>query len=66
MKKLITNIISIIRKITKPRDHLCLLKIIKLIMIVKEIIVMSHCNSWKIDLYQYRYINLKVYLEYYT
>lgn len=45
MKKLITNITSIIRKISKPRDHLCLLKNIKLAMTVKEIIVMSHCNN---------------------
>lgn len=45
MKKLVINIISIMRKISKPRDHLCLLKIIKLAMTVKEIIVMSHCNS---------------------
>lgn len=44
MKKLIINITSIIKKIIKPRDHLCLLKTIKLDMTIKEIIVMSHCN----------------------
>jgi len=36
---------SIMRKISKSQDHLCLLKIIKLAMIVKEIIVMFYCNN---------------------
>jgi len=53
MKKLITNMTSIIRKISKPRDHLRLLKIIKLAMTVKEITVMSHCNNLENQLIHY-------------
>lgn len=50
MKKLVTNMTSISKKITKPRDHLCFLKTIKLNITIKEIIVISHCNHLKSQL----------------
>lgn len=56
MKKLIINIISIVRKIIKPWDHLRLLKIMKLTITMHEIMVMSHYNKSHITktLYVYK------------
>lgn len=50
------------RKISKPRENLCLLKIIKLAMTVKEIIVMSHYNNSENQLDSY-YSKYKVYFN---
>jgi len=64
MKKLITNITSIVIKIIKPFPlPLPLLKIIKIAIIKREIIVTSHCNSSGNQLvFTYLYLLLQKYI----